>query len=397
MKIKIYLLIVIFPVLSLSCKHKEEIREVGMDNSLVKTILIDPDDFDKKEPARISEIANGVEYIPLQTEDSILIGKIGKLIVRDNLFYLWDKLSETIFCFDSAGRFIHKIHKQGLGPEEYPRISDFTIDMKHGDIYIYSDMGQAFYKYTKEGYFIKKIPTTLIFSSFAVQEDDIFLCYTSQLPNASFYQQTFPEQYRYIVLHGNTIRNNQLKYTYTKKNSRVPLSNNNFSFYRDTILLTEYLKPEIYSIDSVGNLTPRYRIEFLTNKYHPSFDTDIDLKRMEDEKKSGDLTMLFNFFYETDNYVFMSYARGLVGLAYVNKRDNTVHNMGYFLYDNINQNSLSCSIDFVDNSYMYEITEPDILIRKHLASEEKISKHLQNVIAEIDEFANPIIVKIKLK
>jgi hypothetical protein len=173
----------------------------------------------------------------------------------------------------------------------------------------------------KDGYFIKKIPSSLIFYSFEIQKEDIFLCYAGAYPNMEHYQSSFPEQCRYMVVQDNVILHAQLKFKYNKNLLKVAVSRNNFSFYRDTILLTEFMKPEIYSIDSTGNLTPRYKVEFSTNTFYRSFDEDVDLQQMESKEKSGSFTTLFGSFYETDNYILMNYARGFIGTAYVNKRE----------------------------------------------------------------------------
>jgi hypothetical protein len=156
------------------------------------------------------------------------------------------------------------------------------------------------------------------------------------------------------------------------------------------------MKPEIYSIDSTGNLIPRYRVEFSTNTFYRSFDEDIDLQQMKSKEKSGNFTTLHDSFYETDNYILMNYARGLIGMAYVNKRDNTIHNMGYFLHDDINQTTLRSSIASVDDKgNMYELIAPQILIDN--SKKVQPSLHLQNVTKKIQEEDNPVVVRIKLK
>lgn len=185
----------------------------------------------------------------------------------------------------------------------------------------------------------------------------------------------------------------QLSYVYNEKFTNISLSADNFSFYKDTMLLCEYLKPEIYTIDSTGCLKPRYRIEFLTNNYNPSFNMDIDVEKMKAEEKAGRLAKLFDSFFETDNYLFFNYSWGLIGSVYVNKEDNTIHNMGFFLEDDFNSNSLPVTIEFVDEEYMYQIEEPSSLIRV----KSSYSPYLKKIVDGIEEFDNPVIAKIKLK
>ncbi|WP_368107074.1 6-bladed beta-propeller [Bacteroides nordii] len=377
-----------------SCKRNVNIREIAVSDSLFQVIVIDPNDINRKEPFKISTIVEKIEYVPLQTADTVLMGKMNKLIVWNDQFYIWDQLTEAIFCFNSKGQFLHKIHKQGKGPDEYPRIYDFTMDMTTGDIYIYSDMSKTIYAYTEKGEFIRKMESPFILSSFGIQGNYTYY-YLGRTPNADFYSETFPEQCRYVVMENDEFKHEQLKYIFDDKYLQIPSSRNVFSFYKDTMLLVEYLKPEIYSIDSIGRLRPKYRIEFLTNTYSPSFNEEIDLERMESEKKNGNLTTLFNAFFETDDYLFFNYARGIIGSAYVNKKDRTIHNMGYFLMDDFNQNSLPSVIDFVDENYMYKSVEPASLIRRQLKG--NFSPYLDGMVENMREFDNPVIIKIKLK
>lgn len=378
-----------------ACKKEIKIREITMNDSLFQTIVIDPKDFERLDgPAKISDIATAVEYIPLQTTDSILIGQVEKLIVWNGKYYIWDKLSETIFCFDERGKYSYRLHKQGEGPEEYFRISNFTMDMKNGNICIYSDMSKAIYVYTEKGEFVKRIPTSLILTSVAIQDDFVFH-YPGRFPNVAFYKEEYPKQNRYIVTKDGEYTHQQLSWVCNEKYLNVSMPNNNFSYYKDSILLVEYLRPEIYAIDSVGMLKPKYRIEFLSNIYSPSFDEDIDLEKMEQERKSGRLATLVSGFYETDNYLFFNFAYELICSAYVNKKDGTIHNMGYALVDDMNRVGLPTNLDFVDEDYMYKIDEPHGLMRENLNTD--YSPYLDKIVDGIQESDNPIIVKIQLK
>jgi hypothetical protein len=160
------------------------------------------------------------------------------------------------------------------------------------------------------------------------------------------------------------------------------------------------MNPEIYAIDANNRLIPRYRISFLTNKFKRSFDEYINVEQMMNAKKSGDLTTLSSF-YETDDYLLMNYARVLYGLVYVNKHKNTIHNMGYALFDDINGLPMSSMLLTVDNKdHAYMKTEPDLLLRQIGQLKKNNLKEnplLEEVATKIDETSNPVIIKLKLK
>lgn len=71
MKKIFYVLMCVIFIFS-SCKKNVKNREITVNDSLFQVIVVDPGDINRKEHAKISEIAQKVEYIPLQTADSVL-------------------------------------------------------------------------------------------------------------------------------------------------------------------------------------------------------------------------------------------------------------------------------------------------------------------------------------
>lgn len=375
-----------------SCHRTGNIETTLYADSLFQVITIDPDALSQTERSKISTIAENIEYIPLQTTDSILIGHVKKMVVWQGDLYIWDKQTESIYLFDANGKFKNKVSKQGGGPEEYPRIYDFEVDRQNGNIWIYSDITGKFYQYTTSGEFVKQVKSPVLISSFAVHKDWKY-CYLGRSANMDYYKATYPQMCRYMALLGDEPQYQELAYEY--KDIKVPLSNSNYSFYKDTVLLTEFLKPMVYSIDTLGQLHPRYRIEFTTNTISLSFDEEIDMNAVKSAEKSGNYTYLFGSFFETDKYIFFNYARGLIGTGYVDKSTGIIHNQGYFLEDDFNTIGLPVSISFVDEDYMYKTVEPRILLKNR--EKGNLSSYLEKVCQSMQEFNNPVIVRIKLK
>ena len=84
---------------------------------------------------KLSELADSIRYIPLQTTDSCLIGSIDKLLQTDkDKFVIVDKeTAVAVYLFDKNGRFLNHIGRQGQGYGEYVSIEDVTW----GDGYVY--------------------------------------------------------------------------------------------------------------------------------------------------------------------------------------------------------------------------------------------------------------------
>ena len=381
-------------ILFSSCNKKIKLREVVYSDSLYQTIQIDPDALKSNDISVVSEFCSEIEYIPLETSDSVLIGNIKRLYVWNGHYYIWDGMSDVVFCFDENGRFLHKLDKKGGGPSEYYRISDMFLDTRSGNICIYSDMSQAVFVYTAQGNFIRKISLPIVMSTIAMENDKIFL-YAGRMPNNVYFKDSYPEQYRFLSWSNDTIFNQQLAFTFHEEFLRVSVSPMNFTISNDGILLTEHLDPTVYHIDSLGVLTPRYKIKFLSNTLKFSFNDIGSLSLLQQAEKSGTHTFLFGGFYENNRYAFLCYSRKLVGGAYVTKDDGTVHNLGYLLFDDFNNVFLPMVTDFIDDNYLYKKME-SIHFMKY-ASHEKASMKFKDMANRMNEEDNPIIIRMKLK
>jgi hypothetical protein len=77
----------------------------------------------------LSEIIDTVIYIPLETNKECLIGRIDKIIQHNNVFYICDRITNTLFLFDKNGKFKSKYNKIGRGPYEYLSLEDIDVDL----------------------------------------------------------------------------------------------------------------------------------------------------------------------------------------------------------------------------------------------------------------------------
>ena len=87
-----------------------------------------------------------VEYIPLETTDNSLLGSVGKVLFRNNCFYVLDKMSGGVYVFDRMGKFLSSIVKPGEGPDEYIELMDMDVD-REGNVYIADNARMVIQKY----------------------------------------------------------------------------------------------------------------------------------------------------------------------------------------------------------------------------------------------------------
>lgn len=129
-----------------SCKEKSVLNETHYKFSF--------SDYNQQLP--LESIFESVEVIPLDSRNAPIIGKIGKVMLKNDLFFIQDILTHTISSFDTQGNYIRTLDKRGKGQGEYLQINDFdlndfdnTIDVmfKTGVVYQYSHDGQFFGQY----------------------------------------------------------------------------------------------------------------------------------------------------------------------------------------------------------------------------------------------------------
>lgn len=74
------------------------------------------------------DLFESVSIIQLETKEDILLHRIDKIVFHNDSIFIMDKKQGGIFLFDSKGKYLNKLSKQGNGPDEYFDLSDFTIN-----------------------------------------------------------------------------------------------------------------------------------------------------------------------------------------------------------------------------------------------------------------------------
>ena len=80
-----------------------------------------------------STLFKGIKIIPLETNESCLIGQIHKIRVFDPYILICDLRIGSLFVFGMDGRFIRQIGSIGQGPGEFAQMGDFTIQRFDGE------------------------------------------------------------------------------------------------------------------------------------------------------------------------------------------------------------------------------------------------------------------------
>lgn len=92
------------------------------------------------------------KIIPLETNDSVLVGKIDKVIIYHDRLYVGDfSKTNSVYIFDMQGNFHHKISRQGRGSEEYLALNDMFIDSYKGELKLLSRMDRRILAFSEDG------------------------------------------------------------------------------------------------------------------------------------------------------------------------------------------------------------------------------------------------------
>lgn len=107
-------------ILFISCSEKKQ--------SVTFAKQIQINDFQHKT-VDLNNVVSGIKILPLKTSDNNLLGNVKDLCVIDDVVYVLDDLTFSIFSFDiNTGNLIKKVTNKGVGPNEYVHPIAMTCD-----------------------------------------------------------------------------------------------------------------------------------------------------------------------------------------------------------------------------------------------------------------------------
>ncbi len=117
---------------------------------------------------KISEVADDIKYVALETTDSSLIGMGAKVQIESGRIYVRSRYSNytDVKIFDMEGKYLFTFNRTGRGPEEYSPMSRIEIDPVTGGFMVFdimplitnNSLSSWFFKlYDKNGNYLKNI------------------------------------------------------------------------------------------------------------------------------------------------------------------------------------------------------------------------------------------------
>lgn len=205
------------------------------------------DGAEKKVPS-ISDI----KVVALETNDSVVVGNISKLLVRNDRIYLYDRNGGLFFVFTSEGKHIATINRRGAGPQEYIMPIDMDVD-GNGNIYIADAGSRNIMVYDSNGSFIKRIEIGRMFTGIGVvDENNIWLANVSEGSSVDVKLAYYDVMKKELNVVSRSMVNDELN---------VPMvSSSPFFRSSEKLMFYDRFTPYCYTLDKNGNTCDSIKI-----------------------------------------------------------------------------------------------------------------------------------------
>lgn len=363
---KYYIIIVITSILLSACTKDK----IGEDIIQIKI------DYNDLTNIKLSEYSDSINFIPLQTNDDCIIGRISLVKIFKNNIYVLDRLSNSLFVFDSKGNVVYILDKIGQGPDEYTQLTDF--DIRSNGIFVLDMPGQSIIHYDFNFKLINRTRITEITGNLLVVENYYWL-YTE--PNYR------PDDYELTGINSDGKQGKRFFPREILKN--MPEANwagsNVFESYHD----------KYYYSDRFSNLIFQYTDE----KWEKYLEISFGDKTFPSDKSINDFNSLFSDFpYIVRRNFFISENYLIMDFFFDHKR--------YYTFYNFKENSVQSG--FINNDLIqdFDVFFPrwiskDCLIGT-IDAESLIEDHANlikstNSLSNVKLGDNPILVIYTLK
>jgi len=357
-------------MLIISCNSKPKLNSIQ---------LFELSKIDIKFSISLDSIVSAAEIIPLEKNDSCLIGKITSLAESEKFFFVVS--NNILYKFDKLGKFIKKIGTEGRGPQEYLAIKNIEVDEEKKIIYILDNGSKKILKFGYDGSFISflklNLPNYSYVGSFFLYKDRVIL----RMQNNSVRMEIY--SYNELSRKWDTLS--------MKERDMVTgegVLGEEFNFGPpDEPLLFNYFNDTVYKLKDF-KLVPDYLIE--TGDYKFTFEELINLLY---NPIPGSKIQIFNII-KGGKYTFVFYT--------VTKFNNKQWNSFLALYNN-ETGSYYQNVRLTNDKYDYmSLTAYDLIFSGN--TEESIIK-IQNPVGLIEsgtlfnvkEDDNPVLIKYKIK
>ena len=416
----LYLFIILGVV---SCQNNSSSRrdaakmDVSMDDSNIKDIEVDSTEFitlkvkDAKVIKDIGELIEDIQYIPLETNNNSLIGRIDKMIFHNGRFYLLDsRVALSVFIFNEDGSHYRTIKNVGRGPQEYLSLKNMTIDKYNDELVLYDRNDGLLHYYDLDGNFKKKERCGVRFDDIVrINKEDFLVClagdWNIHIPSVENYYFIIGNPSGKVDITGELEQTGEIKQRgfYLDNFDRKPPSSSitQTHIYGDGILLSVPFSNRIYYISPSGKVSLRY--QFIFENGSPQIYRNIrdsrDIQNFHKEMSARKIEYLLGHkIEETDNYLLVRMTTSGEPIRhfiyYKNAKMSFITTKEFIPSRTLS----SMSPEFTDGNSFYSFTTYTT-IKDHAKGEAQFPDNwkMPEVLDKVDESDNPILIRFTLK
>lgn len=277
-----------------SCQKKQVESDVQIINIPIESI---------DASVSLSELADNVECIPLETNDTTILDRITRIIDKEGYLYVSDR--HSVYQFDYKGKLHAKISKKGSGPNDYKSITDFQL-VSDESVWILSKGNKCLYNYGWNGVLNRRIELKYWASKICLLDDSTLLLYAGNEKSVdnSYQLLLLDIETNSVISHFLPIDDKKSKYVHV-------LSDNCFNRENDSTYFYNVFCDTLYSLVQ-NRLVPQYYFN-LANKNIPNSFYDAEYSDVRDffqHLLKNEYAYGINFFMKSANYSLMSYYYG---------------------------------------------------------------------------------------
>jgi hypothetical protein len=327
----------------------------------------------------VREVFSDISLVPLQTEGVPLVAMVSKTVFYQDKVYILDEKQRAIFVFDTTGRFVLELKREGKGVGEYPLITDFEVNKFENCIDVMTCYGDV-YSYSLQGEFLSsyKLPSSVVaVHYFANYSKDTVVFYVIEEGNRLFY---YSKSKKEIVYEGNP---------YPECNAMLTI--HPFYWYNGQLLMHESYVQERYVITPNGLSINSY-VDFGPHNFNKDEVESYGSEKLLYDVVSGKFSKMVNSWQNESisHFICFSYYKKKFYHAIFYKHSNTS-----VVFHEFTENAKFPSQTTFIGRDLYVVLSAQYLkqyVNEKIAQEYKLAD-----LDKINLYSNPVLIKYKLK
>ena len=349
--------------------------------------------YQNKAPIlQISQFAEDIEFIPLETNEKCLLDDYLKnIIVTKDDIIVFDY--NGCYRFNRNGKFLNKIGTKGNGPGEYTKPMSIVVDTLNHWVYFSDYHSGRFVKYDYSGRYLEDLRVENMGSHNTLYKPQEIIV------EKDFYQFA-PKEERYSLLYYSESQKkiiSKMRCDYDKEIPRLAMCNPISYSYKGGMYMKDFWCDTIYQLTNPQKLVSHAIINRGRLGYRTQDDKSL-ISGVEDSEER--ITIAVHSIAETDRFIFIGSNQGRI--VYDKKSDKTIAaNYDVPLMDDLyGSPGLVYFVSTANENEVYQAIHAYEFIEngdgKHSITDARYDAY-RKMVDGLDEEDNPVIMIVKIK